>query len=258
MHGFRNQLDLGSQGNFGLQVGFNLAGQSRLLAPLIPGMGYQIGYAFVGSDLSGNAALRTSDTHDQQFLTAGLFRRVRRGLQFGVVWDFARDESFVEGKDIHQVRPEISLVNGRGGEIGFWSALHTNRADALLYDPRTQSLSSVGRTIQAVDQYNFFYRWHLQRTGEVRLWAGFTNDRRGILGTDMTIPINDRWSIQGNANYIIPERSDQGAGAFDEAWNLSVNFVWSFRCRARRAFCSPYRPLFNVADNGSFILGERL
>ena len=251
VHGFRNPLDLGSQNNFGAQIGFNLA--TRL--PLAHRMGLQVGYAFVGSDLSGNAALNTSDTHDQQFLTVGLFRRARRGLQFGVAWDLVRDESFIEGKDMHQLRPEISMLNGRGGEIGFWSAGHTNSADALLIDP--MGGGALARRVQAVDQYNFFYRFHLQRLGTTRFWLGFTNDSRGIIGSDMLIPLNDRWSVQGGVNYMFPDRSLQGAGALEEAWNLSVNIVWSFRCRARRSFGSPYRPLFQVADNGSFILDER-
>jgi len=37
------------------------------------------------------------------------------------------------------------------------------------------------------------------------------------------------------------------------AWNLSANLVWYPAGRARRSLASPYRPLFDVADNGSMI-----
>ena len=37
------------------------------------------------------------------------------------------------------------------------------------------------------------------------------------------------------------------------AWNVSVNLVFYPACRSRRGLASPYRPLFEVADNGTLI-----
>jgi hypothetical protein len=37
------------------------------------------------------------------------------------------------------------------------------------------------------------------------------------------------------------------------AWNLGVNIVYYPAGRSRRSLASPYRPLFEVADNGSLI-----
>jgi len=34
---------------------------------------------------------------------------------------------------------------------------------------------------------------------------------------------------------------------------VSVNLVYYPACRSRRSLASPYRPLFDVADNGSLI-----
>ena len=37
------------------------------------------------------------------------------------------------------------------------------------------------------------------------------------------------------------------------AWNVSLNVVYYPARRSRRSLASPYRPLFDVADNGSMI-----
>jgi len=37
------------------------------------------------------------------------------------------------------------------------------------------------------------------------------------------------------------------------AWNLGLNLVYYPAGRSRRSLASPYRPLFEVADNGSMI-----
>jgi len=39
------------------------------------------------------------------------------------------------------------------------------------------------------------------------------------------------------------------------AWNLGINLVYYPRGRSRRSLASPYRPLFDVADNGTMITG---
>ena len=39
------------------------------------------------------------------------------------------------------------------------------------------------------------------------------------------------------------------------AWNLGINLVYYPRGRSRRSLASPYRPLFDVADNGTMIQG---
>ena len=39
------------------------------------------------------------------------------------------------------------------------------------------------------------------------------------------------------------------------AWNLGLNLVYYPRGRSRRSLASPYRPLFDVADNGTMITG---
>ena len=37
------------------------------------------------------------------------------------------------------------------------------------------------------------------------------------------------------------------------AWNVATALVWHWDCRARRSHSNCYRPLFNVADNGTMM-----
>ena len=69
-------------------------------------------------------------------------------------------------------------------------------------------------------------------------------------------------AMEGTFTYVIPGPSQTvvlpppGGGTIrysEQAWNVSVNLVYYPACRSRRSLASPYRPLFDVADNGSMI-----
>jgi hypothetical protein len=55
-------------------------------------------------------------------------------------------------------------------------------------------------------------------------------------------------------NYLAPQTDTTETGQFPEAWNIGINLVW-YVCPqgAFKAGGSRYRPLFNVADNGTLI-----
>jgi hypothetical protein len=55
----------------------------------------------------------------------------------------------------------------------------------------------------------------------------------------------------------MPEESGGNIGAREEAWNVAINLVWHWKDQARSCHSSPYRPLFNVADNGTMIIDDR-
>ena len=240
---FKNPLDNGrDRGNFGLNAGVNLGGAMSWLG--FPGVGYQIGYRSTQNQLHGDETLATADGHQQSFLTAGLFHRKAVGLQYGVVYDLLRDER-QGSEDFGQIRGLISVTNPRGHEIGFQFAKHLN----------DNNLN--GTVYHATDQYLLFYRLHGCQGGEFRVLAGFDDDSKGILGSDFNIPLTDRFSLTTGFTYVIPEEDDQGAGAQQESWNVGMNLVWHYGCRAKRSFMSQYRPMFRVADNGSLIVDDR-
>lgn len=69
-------------------------------------------------------------------------------------------------------------------------------------------------------------------------------------------------ALEGTFTYLIPGPSqtinldEQGTTRLnytETAWNVSANLVYYPACRSRRGLASPYRPLFEVADNGSMI-----
>ncbi len=53
--------------------------------------------------------------------------------------------------------------------------------------------------------------------------------------------------------YLIPEESNEQGGSEHEAWNIAMSLVYHFGCDSGRTYCNPFRPLFDVADNGTLI-----
>ncbi|HEX6961713.1 MAG TPA: DUF6666 family protein, partial [Lacipirellula sp.] len=87
VHGFkgpRDSPDFNAAGdnNFGFQEGFNIGGRAPVVGLIFPQLSYQLGFQSVQSQLSGTTDGSTEDRL-QNFVTAGLFRRVPAGLQFG-------------------------------------------------------------------------------------------------------------------------------------------------------------------------------
>jgi hypothetical protein len=248
VQGFKGPYDWDrDSGNFGFHEGFNTGFKLPYTS-----MGYQIGYRAVHSQLHGDKDTDIADPHTQQFLTAGVFQRVNDGVQYGIVWDFLRDERW-GAVDFHQLRGELSLVDRGCHEWGVAAHVHLNTHEPFPADEETPSI-----VFQASDQYLLFYRFHGARGGEGRFYGGFNDDDDGILGAEMLIPLKDRWSLAAGFTYLIPDEPGGEIGAQQEAWNIGLAMVWHWGCRARSCHSNCYRPLFNVADNGSMIIDDRL
>ncbi len=239
VHGFRGPRDFipttRSDSNFGFHEGINLSGRAPLVRFLFPELSYQLGYQAFQSRLSGT--VDTAEDRGQQFITAGVYRRVNSGLQFGVVYDYLSDD-LDDQIGLSQVRYEISLKTPRGREIGFWGANATNDD------------TSAGVNYETVDQFAGFFRCNFKDGYQARIWGGATGDSEGILGADFYAPLNDRWSVQTGFNYLIPDIGPSPAAVRQESWNLGINLVWHIGRSARQGSRSPFRPLFPVADNG--------
>ncbi|HUY33636.1 MAG TPA: DUF6666 family protein [Pirellulales bacterium] len=245
---FKGPLDLGKNGNFGFHEGVNFAGQfGRWLGLGGLGIGYQIGATFVQSDFSGNNVngAQTKE-RDQQFITAGLFRRAHRGrgLQYGAVFDWLHDNYYVK-YNVAQVRAELSYLTSYGHEFGFWGAFHAK--------PSQATVNGVLTTYQTIDMYNLFYRYNLPNGSQGRIWAGGTGNKAGILGADFRIVVTNRWDLMGAFNYLIPAQGAGLAGAANEAWGMGLNLVWYPGRRCHGSHNTPYRALFMPADNSTLI-----
>ncbi|MCA9240246.1 MAG: hypothetical protein KDA37_08605 [Planctomycetales bacterium] len=248
VHGFKGGLDqYRDRGNFGFHEGVNLGGKMAWLP--WPGLGYQVGYQAVHSQMHGSSVdANYYDSHTQHFLTAGLFRRSCVGFQYGVVYDMMRDER-IESTSFHQVRGLLSVTNPKGHEIGFQFNVSSD-SERLTGNNGTDTW-----TYQPIDQYLGFWRFNSCHGGDFRAFAG-GGGGYGILGGDLYAPLNNSWSLQTGFTYFIPDGSVNTMTATEEGWNLSINLVWHYGCSAKRFFNSPWRPMFNVADNGSFFVED--
>jgi len=241
VHGFKGPVDQGSNGNFGFHEGVNWA------TPLFRsmGIGFQLGGQVVHSDFHESAL--TGEDRTQYFVTGGFFHRPEcgEGFQGGAVYDFLKDE-FYDDFEVGQIRAEISYLF-RAHEIGFWTSTagHDDEGEPV------GTVSPFGPTFEPIDLYAFFYRHHFNCGNEIRVWGGFTGESDGMVGADMNVPLSETFALQTMFNYVSPEEEDS-LGGFDEAWNVGFNIVWHPRSNARNQ--SPYRPLFNVADNGTLIV----
>lgn len=248
--GFKGPLDLGVNGNFGFNEGFNLAGA------LIPfprcGLGYQVGARWTQSDLSGTVF--NSAAREQVFITAGIFHRAYRGcgLQGGVVYDWLTD-NFYTKQSLAVIRTELSFLNGRGHEIGFLGTFGVKN-DSLT--TTIFNINVVNAPLAPTDMYTMFYRHTTRYGGQGRVWGGFTDQSLAIFGTDFRVPMSNRCDLVGGFNYILPDNGQNNNGTADESWNLSMNIVFYFGRPKEGIHNTPFRPLFNVADNGNIMLRQ--
>ncbi len=257
--GFTNATDFGINGNFGTNEYLNWA---------MPfwnafGVGWQIGWRGVQSNFRpatieiGNTTL-SKNARDQNFLTTGFFTRAfeGRGLQGGIVYDYLHD-SWFENTDLAQLRYELSYVWGYH-EWGFWGASNITDQLGLFGQRRRRQPTGVADTLSL---YTGFYRLQFGDANEWKVWAGGTSEADGIIGTLVRAPMHKSLALEGTFTYVIPGRNqvidlDRGGALTTfspSAWNVSVNVVWYPAARSRRSLASPYRPLFEVADNGSMI-----
>jgi len=244
--GFKSAPDRGQNGNFGFHEGINWGGPmwNRY------GIGYQIGAQVTHSDLSGTQVngVFDDDPRSQAFLSAGLFRRGDQfnRLQMGVVADWLRDEYLID-VNLTQVRAEMSYFLTPRNEVGFAGAFNA-KADS-------------GRVVTTqeewapVEQYNVFWRHRFSTTSEGRLMAGTTGEGDGLFGGETMVAISPRFALQGAFLYLNP-----GGGTTDavslESWGISMNMIWYPGQSGFRSIQSLYRPLFNVADNSTFLIGR--
>lgn len=237
VHGFKGPPDQGRNGNFGFHEGVNFG--APLGGPW--GLGYQIGTAVVHSNFTGSGDNQfAGQDRNQVFFTAGLFHRQCIGLNWGVVFDYL-DDSYYANVNLKQIRSETSWRFPTGGELGYWGAYGVGNDRAI-----------DGR-LDPTDLFAFYYRRHFQRGGDGRIWAGFSGHGDGLFGADIRVPIGHGWALENSINYLAPKSGHTDEGSQRESWAVNIQLVWYLGQPAACALKSPYRPLFGVADNGSFM-----
>ena len=168
VQGFRNQvfseqsIPTRHTGNFGFHAGFNTGlPLYKLTCGLVSG---QVGFNFVGSNYRSND-LFTGGDRRQTFFTAGLFRRVDYGLQFGAVADVLHEE-YLTDRDVVQIRSELSYVWPIGHSVGFRFAKNVQDAQGNF----GEFLPEINA--QSINWYNLFLRRACSHGGYCDFYLG--------------------------------------------------------------------------------------
>lgn len=252
VHGFTGPANRGGTGSFGFHEGFNWGGCLPFLANAVS---LQIGGMATQSNFNGSDF--TLDDRNQGFITGGLFRRADCGLQGGIVFDYMHDEWYYQ-VDLTQLRGELSWVFAGQQELGAWV---TTGFDSVTVDRQFRTAQQpngarVRETFEVNNLFAFFYRRQFCDGGEGRVWGGFTGEGDGLVGAEFRLPLAACVDLQSEFTYLIPRESIDNNGLNEESWNIGMNLVWYPGC-LRRCGSKYDRPLFNVANNGNFLVDRR-
>lgn len=255
---FRSGWNENQAGNFGYQFGANLG----VPIPCLPHKAFsgQVGVRVATSNYGGSSF--TDSERTQTFLTTGIFRRVDYGLQGGIVYDYMRDQWYYR-TDLNQLRGSLSWVYPRGHECGFNFAVRgSNQTAETTTKFGTDLVYTSNQRFEPEDWYAFFYKHDFSDCTDAygKFSAGWTGQGDGMLGTDLWAPLSDHLAVESSFTFIIPQNSDENyannVGSKlkwqKEAWNIQFQLVW-YPAGIKNHLRQYNRPLFNVADNGTFL-----
>ena len=228
-------------GSFGFFQGFN---EGRSLQPLL-GVDWAAQFGLRATQNNFDGAFLDDQRRNQLFLTAGISRRVDYGLQMGVVYDYLNDHWNYKAR-IGQVRGELSWVLGNCHEFGYRFMAQTNRPTVTI----AALQNSI--TLAAINQHRFFYRYDLGRDGFIDAFVGPADSGATVLGVDLQSPFRGNWGFRGGFAYLNPGRTNVPAYQ-EESWNISFGVAWR-PCGPTKRCEKYYKPLFDVADNGTFMV----
>ena len=235
-------------GSFGFHQGFN---EGRSLRPWIGAdLAAQFGLRATQSNLHGEDF--TDEKRNQIFLTGGLFRRVDYGLQYGVVLDYL-SENWYYRADLLQLRGELSWKMSASQGFGFhWMAGVNDGTVTTTVRNEAGTLFNGTRHLEASNQYRAFYRYSFGSTGQWTSFIGGTDNEHSIIGSDIDMPLKHGLSMKVGSTYFAPGDDSALEKHRSEGWNLGISFV--YRPGSARRAGRYHRPMFDVADNGSFFV----
>jgi hypothetical protein len=254
LQGAKEPQDLGINANFGARGHVNWAVPLPWLGQY--GVGVQAGTAL---NYSLNAVrvlgpLTGSDDRLQSFTTIGLFQHSAWGINWAVAYDFL-EERYYQDIDLGQWRGQAGYCLDANNEVGVWGTVATTHTDG--------ALSGQAFRLEPISQVYLFWRHVWPNDAVTRVWGGVAGDHgRFVLvspgepnarhpvgfGADVFLPLNERWAIFGEANFITPNDT----GTVTATFGLAYNFGGS-RTIARGRFA----PMLPVANNNSFAVDLR-
>lgn len=246
----RSPLDFDDMGNTGAEFAVNWGSERAFLG----GLNIQAGARGVFSDFNGVQAngFVTDDSRNQFFWTAGVYFRApaySNGWSGGVVYDSVT-ENYYREYELSQLRAELSYNFSNFCEIGFRGAFSLNDdwCDFLNLGPDEK----VEAKATSSSYYTMFIRKRFMEGAEATFFGGATEWGEGLAGAAVEAPMSDCLALRGSATYVFPTERGLNDKTREESWNISVGLSWSLGGNARMGADSQ-RPLFEVADNGSFL-----
>ena len=120
-------------------------------------------------------------------------------------------------------------------------------------DPYVPSNFHLNR-FEPIPHGSLYYRrcWH--NGANTTAWLGIAEEPGEMMfGADARIPLNWRWAFIGNFNYLLPSASGP-SGQDEELWNVSLGIELTLGHGGNHCLANKSRPLFPLADNGSFLV----
>lgn len=235
-------------GSFGFYQGFN---EGRSLRRWLGwDMATQFGVRATQSNLSGSSF--TDETRHQVFVTGGLFRKVDYGLQYGLVFDYLNEDWYFQG-DSTQLRGEVSWRTAGCHVFGiqYMGGTGSDTSTTSIDDGAGNVITgTIG--FEPTDQYRLFHRRLLNQSGFWDTFGGWTDNDDGLVGTNVSLPLRRLLLLSAGATYLIPNEGDARFGHEQEGWNISLGLV--YRPGGPKGIGRYSRPMFDVADNGTFMI----
>ncbi|MDR2171177.1 MAG: hypothetical protein LBP59_13620 [Planctomycetaceae bacterium] len=260
--GFKaGELDRPLGDNFGFSEGVNWSAPISIQYCTLSA---QLGFRAVHSNINGAFANKLptglgypeKNHRTQYFVTAGLFKRtLTNPLQAGVAFDHFEDNFYGKIK-LTQLRFELSVRTFTNLEYGFIGAFGLENDSSAAVNIRENYLrygnlvNNYRYKIKSQNYYMLFARKYFAAGNQAEFRIGATEYGKIIIGANGEFPINDRVALNGGFTTMLPGGKN---GWQKETWDLSAGIVIYFRGGAMTKSCNENRPMFDVAQNGSFI-----
>ena len=255
---FRGVSDLWTD-NFGIVTGLNAGMPLPVLHRL--GIGGQIGISYGLYDWSGRTfdARHPAAAQEQTFVTTGLFHRATGGerLSYGFGYDWMINNhwgSAGTSPTLGQWRYQADFAVNACNSVGVYGTIHDKQYNGSL-------------RARAIEYVNLFWQHKFECGPDGRLWIGIPeHERLGehgglaefILGAGITAPLNDRWALYGNAQYVVPSARSGPVAAVENGYNISVGLVFypGRNSRTSTVAGSCWGPYLPLANNSNFLVDQ--
>lgn len=223
---------------------------------------FQFGAAYGVYDFFGRPDPAFDTVLEEQIhVTGGFYKRSDVCCGSPWSWGLVLDKFFgqywgndPQTFDLTQVRGVVGYAVSECDEFGAWTTVSVD-------DDVYATVSSQGQrtTIQAMDQFNVYWKHNWSAGADTVLYAGMIDNADlgdWVCGGTARAPLNSHFALLGAFTYCGPHSGTGALGVSEEAWNVLFGFAYYPGGKAISENVSGQRglPLIPVANNGSFLI----